>query len=314
MWIFIPLMILALSGVGYTTLLIKKAESVINKSYKPVQTESKRKAKVNPELDNISILLIGVDESKTRNKKFGEAIRSDALMVATLNQKDKSIKLLSIPRDSYVHIPGRKKNDKINHAHAFGGTKLAIETVQELLDIPIDYYVKMNFYAFIDIVDALGGIKVKVPYEISEQDSEDRPDAIHLEPGLQTLNGEETLALARTRHKDSDYMRGKRQQEILKALILKAISLESFSKHGKVIEAIGDNMTTNMSFNDMKSLIDYGLANPELSIETMNLKGEDAYINRTYYYKLNDESLDEVQAKLKQHLNLYPESTTSVAE
>ncbi|QCJ44132.1 LytR family transcriptional regulator [Bacillus sp. S3] len=304
MWIFVPLLIVALGGAAYANFLLKKAESVVNKSYKPVKTVSKRTTQVNPDLDNISILLIGVDESKIRAKQYGEAVRSDALLVATFNKKEKSVKLLSIPRDSYVYIPGKNKKDKITHAHAFGGPKMTIETVQELLDIPIDYYVKINFYAFMDVVDALDGIDVDVPYALSEQDSEDRPNAINLKPGFQTLNGEEALALARTRHHDTDVMRGMRQQEIIKALMKKALSIQSFSKHTDIIKAVGDNMQTNMSFTDMKSLIDYGLSGSGLNIDTLNLNGEDAYINKIYYYKLDETSLDETKTILKTHLGL----------
>ncbi|MDQ1144338.1 LCP family protein required for cell wall assembly [Bacillus sp. SORGH_AS 510] len=302
LWIIVPLLIVALGGAGYATFLLKKAESVVNKSYKPVNTVSKRKVTVDPNKDNISILLIGVDESKSRQKQYGDAIRSDALLVATLNKKEKSVKLLSIPRDSYVYIPGKDKFDKITHAHAFGGPKMTIETVQEMLDIPIDYYVKVNFYAFIDVVNALDGIDVEVPYAISEQDSEDHHNAIRLKPGFQTLNGEQALALARTRHKDTDIMRGMRQQEIIKAIVKKALSIKSFSKHTDIIQAVGDNMQTNMSFNDMKSLIDYGLAGSGLTIDTLNLKGEDTYIKRVYYYKLDEENLEETKSILKAHL------------
>lgn len=302
MWILVPFLIVALSGAAYATFILNKAESVVNKSYKPVKAVSKRTVQVNPDLDNISILLIGVDESKSRAKQYGEAIRSDALLVATFNKKEKSVKLLSIPRDSYVYIPGKNKRDKITHAHAFGGPKMTIETVQELLDIPIDYYVKVNFYAFMDVVNALDGIEVNVPYALSEQDSEDHPNAINLKPGMQTLNGEEALALARTRHHDTDVMRGMRQQEIIKALMKKALSLQSFSKHTDIIEAVGNNMQTNMSFNDMKSLIDYGLTGTGLNIETLSLKGDDAYINKIYYYKLDEQSLEETKTILKNHL------------
>ncbi|MEH7332820.1 LCP family protein [Neobacillus drentensis] len=302
MWIFVPFLIVALCSAAYATFLLKKAESVVNKSYKPVQTVSKRTVKANPDMDNISILLIGVDESKSRKKQYGDAVRSDALLVATLNKKEKSVKLLSIPRDSYVYIPDKDKYDKITHAHAYGGPKYTIDTVQNLLDIPIDYYVKVNFYAFIDVVNALDGIDVDVPYAISEKDSEDHHNAINLKPGFQTLNGEQALALARTRHKDTDVMRGMRQQEIIKAIFKKALSLGSITKHANMIEAVGDNMQTNMSFNDMKSLMDYGLAGSGLKIDTLNLKGADDYINRVYYYKLDEASLEETKSILKAHL------------
>ncbi|MGG3563708.1 LCP family protein [Neobacillus rhizosphaerae] len=313
MWIIVPLLIVALGGAGYATFLLKKAESVVNKSYKPVKTVSKRTSAVNPSEDNISILLIGVDESKSRQKQYGDAVRSDALLVATLNKKEKSVKLLSIPRDSYVYIPGKDKFDKITHAHAYGGPKMTIETVQEMLDIPIDYYVKVNFYAFIDVVNALDGIDVEVPYAISEKDSEDHHNAIRLKPGFQTLTGEQALALARTRHKDTDIMRGMRQQEIIKAIVKKALSIKSFSKHTDMIEAVGDNMQTNMSFKDMKSLIDYGLAGSGLTIDTLNLKGEDTYINRVYYYKLDDENLEQTKSILKAHLGTDSSNTESTS-
>lgn len=301
MWIFVPLLIFALSGAAYATFIYKKAESVVNKSYKPVKTTPKRPVQADPELDNISILLIGVDESKTREKQYGDAIRSDALLVATLNQKEKSVKLVSIPRDSYVYIPGMKKKDKITHAHAFGGPEYTIDAVQELLDIPIDYYVKVNFYAFMDAVNALGGVEVDVKKTIVEQDSEDRPDAIRLKPGVQTLNGEQALAYARTRHADSDIMRGQRQQEIIKALMKKALSVQSITKHADLIEAVGDNMTTNMTFDNMKSLMDYALAGSGLSIETYTLEGYDDWTNG-YYYQLDKDKLEELKTILKNHL------------
>jgi LCP family protein required for cell wall assembly len=306
MLVLFPLLIVVLSAGVYGTILYKKAESVINDSYKPVNITQKREKKADPKLDNISILLIGVDESDVR--KFGDGSRTDALMVATLNDKDKSVKLVSIPRDSYVKIPGRKNKDKINHAHAYGGVELTIETVQDLLDIPIDYYVKMNFNAFIDVVDALGGIEVEVPYELYEQDSKDRAGAIHLQPGLQKLTGEEALALARTRHKDSDIERGKRQQEIVKAILKKAVSFNSIPKQSDLIEAVGKNMTTNLTFGEMKSLIDYVTAGTNLNIESLTLDGSDTMINSVYYYQLDEQSLENVQLQLKTNLGLIENS------
>src|SRR5699024_1686555 len=104
-------------------------------------------------------------------------------------------------------IPEIGYEDKINHAHSYGGTHATVETVEGLLDIPVDYWVKVNFYAFIDIVYALDGITVDVLYEVYEQDSEDTPNAIHLSPGQQHLTGEESLARARTRKMDDYYER-----------------------------------------------------------------------------------------------------------
>ncbi|MCM3691757.1 LCP family protein [Neobacillus niacini] len=301
-WILVPLVVISLSTVAYGTFLYKKAESVVNESYKPMETVTqKREEKVDPIMDNVSLLLIGVDDSETR--KFGTGTRSDALMVVTFNKDDNSVKLLSIPRDSYVKIPGKKNKTRINAAHAIGGTDLAIETVQEVLDIPIDYYVKMNFDAFIDVVDAIDGVEVEVPYLITEQDSKDLADAITLKPGLQTLNGEETLALARTRHQDSDIYRGLRQQEILKAIIKKGTSINSLTKLSGIISAVGSNMETNLTFNNMKSFVNYVINDKNLNFETLALEGSDSTINEAYYYQLDEQSLENVKLMLQTHLN-----------
>lgn len=314
-FILVPLLIIAFSAASYGAVLYKKAETVLNDSFEKIDGREKsdlRDEKVDPNIDNVSILFIGVDESKKRN--FGSNTRSDALMLATLNNDTKSVKLVSIPRDSYTYIPEVGYKTKINHAHAFGGPKATIETVEELLNLPVDYYVKMNFNAFIDVVDALDGIEVDVPYEMEEQNSEDEQGAIHLEEGLQSLDGEEALAFARTRKADSDIERGKRQQEIMKAIMEKAVSTKGVSKYDEVMEAIGDNMTTDIPFSEMKSFIRYGTSG-KINVESLSLQGEDSYIDGVYYYQLDEPALNEVTDKLKNHLQLSKkESDTDVAD
>ena len=230
-------------------------------------------------------------------------------MLATLNEKEKSVKLVSIPRDSYVYLPEVGYKTKINHAHAFGGPKATIEAVESMFNIPVDYYVKMNFHAFIDVVDALDGINVEVPYEMYEQNSKDTANAIHLLPGMQTLDGEEALALARTRKKDNDIERGKRQQEILKGVMQKAISANALTKYDDIIQAIGDNMETNMTFDEMKALSSYGLKK-KLDMNTLSLEGEDTYIENVYYWLLDETSLANTSMELQNHLEIDP--TTAV--
>jgi polyisoprenyl-teichoic acid--peptidoglycan teichoic acid transferase len=303
LWIVVPLLVLVLGATSYAAFLYNKAQEVADKSYQPVErTSAKREQPVDPDIDNISLLFIGVDDSNVRN--YEGSSRSDALMVATFNEKSKSVKLLSIPRDSNVYIPSEGYNDKITHAHAKGGVTSTIETVEGLLDIPIDYYVKMNFNAFIDVVDALGGIEVEVPYALSEKDSQDNNHAINLQPGLQQLDGEEALALARTRKQDNDIERGKRQQEILKAIMNQAVSAKGLTKYGDVMEAVGDNMATDLSFEEMKTFIDYATAGTGLDIETLNLAGTDDWSDAGYYYQLDQASLEEIKQTLKSHLGL----------
>ncbi|MEK3888468.1 LCP family protein [Bacillus sp. FSL K6-3431] len=307
-FIIFPILLVAGIGLSYGSYLFKKAETMMGDSYYEDRDGKSdlRDKKVNPKIDNVSILFIGIDESAKRSQ--GDNTRSDALMLATLNEKEKSVKLVTIPRDSYVYIREVGYSTKINHAHSFGGPKATIETVEDLLDIPVDYYVRLDFEAFMEIVDALGGINIDVPYAFSEQNSKDKANAISLEAGMQKLDGEEALALARTRKLDNDIERGKRQQEIMKAILKQAASTTSVLKYGQVIDAIGPNMRTNMTFDEIKAFVDYGISG-NLNIETLTISGDDAYIpnssgKNVYYWQLNDASLEELKATLKQHLDV----------
>jgi polyisoprenyl-teichoic acid--peptidoglycan teichoic acid transferase len=291
----------------FGTRLYTQFKNSFSDSYEEIESSSKRDEDVKIKKDNFSILIIGVDDSEKR--EFGENSRSDALLLVTINQEEHSAKLLSIPRDTYVYIPEVGHKTRINHAHSNGGPKVTIETVEELFDIPVDYYVRVNFQAFMEVIDALNGIEVDVPYAITEQDSKDQAGAIQLEPGLQTLNGEEALALARTRKKDNDIERGKRQQEIIKAVIKKAASIQSFSKYDDVIDAIGSNMKTNLTFDEMIYLAQYAVKH-SLNPESLVLAGNDSTIHGAYYYQLDEEKLEQTKEILKTHLGLIETETS----
>lgn len=299
----IPILVVFIVALSYTYYLHSKAESAVSKSHDDLERDKSdlREEYVDPKFDNVSILLMGVDSSDKRGSD--NDARTDALLLATLNKDERSVKLLSIPRDSQVYIPEVGREDKINHAHAYGGPKGTIDTLENLLDIPIDYYVRINFEAFMDVVDAVDGISYDVPYEFTEQDSKDRPNAIHLTPGVQDLNGEEALALARTRKKDSDVERGKRQQEIIKSLSDKTLSMKSILKYDDIIDAVGANMKTDMKFSEMKSFFGY-LTKGDMDIETINIDGVDYQPGDVYYYQFDDRSLAKTINTLEGHLEL----------
>lgn len=301
-------LLLCLSAYGIY--LVKKAENAANNAFETGDREMSelRDEKVEPLHDDISILFIGVDDSSKRDQNSGN-IRSDALVLATLNNEDKSIKLVSIPRDTYTFIPDAGKEDKITHAYAYNGPSSTIESVENLLEIPVDYYVRMDFEAFIDVVDALDGIRVNVPYDLEEQDEFDNAGAITLEEGFQTVDGSEALALARTRHYDNDIERGKRQQMILQAIMDKALSAGSFTKYADVIDAVGDNMKTNLSFKDMQAFFEYA-KDGKPDVETITLDGYDDMSTGIYYWQLDEESLTEVQDILQSHLGLKPDTSS----
>ncbi|GAB3805786.1 LCP family protein [Virgibacillus kimchii] len=309
-WILIlgiPLFFLISIATGYAVYLYNKTEDLVTESYDDTgrenETSDMRAEKVDPVEDHVSVLLLGVDNSEHRSEDLG---RTDAMVLATFNQDEESIKLLSIPRDSYVYIPEVGYHTKINHAHAYAGPRASMEAVEDFLEIPVDYYVSMNFEGFVEVVDALNGIRVEVPYEFKESDSQDRSDSIHLYPGYQELNGEEALALARTRYQDSDVERGKRQQEILEAIADKATSISSILRLEDVITAVGSNMQTNFTFKELQSFVGFGMWE-DLSIEMVNFDGEGGYLDDgAWYYFVEDDSRYEIGNKLRKHLDLSP--------
>ncbi|MEF7556489.1 LCP family protein [Bacillus thuringiensis] len=312
-------------GGGYTWFLVNKASSAVRNAAHDLARGDKsdlRDKAVKPITNNVSVLVMGVDESDVRGKEYGEAIRTDALLLATFNKDSKSVKLLSIPRDTYTYIPVEKKKDKITHAHAYGSTKngkdggpqASIDAVEKLLNVPVDYFVKFNFKSFMKIVDDLGGIEVDVPVEFTEQDSNDNADAIHLKKGVQKLNSEEALALARTRHIDSDAMRGQRQQLVIEAILKKLTSVGSVTKVGNIIDDINGQFVTNLTFDDMLSFYKYGA---DSSIEKLQIQGDDCYMEkgddtcsksagggRTYFYNPDKKELAKVTNDLRTHLGL----------
>lgn len=301
--LLIVIAVIITSGSAYAYHLYSTAEKLVEDNHESTgrenETSQLRTEKVNPIEDNVSILFIGIDE-----RDSSEQSRSDALILATFNKAEKSIKLLSIPRDSYMYIPTVERYTKVNHAHAYGGPLASIETIEEFFQIPIDYYVRLNFDAFVDVVDALDGIYYDVPFQISEMDSNDQADTIQLEEGYQQINGEEALALARTRKYDSDVQRGVRQQEIVTAIASKATQLSSVLKLEDVLVAIGDNMRTNFTFQEITSFSSY-MINSSINIEKINLEGAGGYLdNGGWYYQVAEQSQQEITDQLRKHLGL----------
>ncbi|TCZ80125.1 LytR family transcriptional regulator [Paenibacillus albiflavus] len=304
-YVAIPLIIFLLIGTASAVYLVNKAKDVVDNAYESVGKSDKRDDVVEPLKDHVSILIMGVDESEKRADAYGDAIRTDALMLLTLNKDDKSIKLLSIPRDTRVYIESRKKMDKITHAHVFGGVDSTIKTVEEFLDIPVDFYVKFNFDSFMEIVNSLGGIDVDVPVSFTEQDSNDKQGAIKIEKGYQHLNGEQALALARTRHIDSDMMRGQRQQLVLEAVMKKAVSFQSVTKLSSMLDAINNNFKTNLTFDQMLTIAK-NMMNTSIQMEKLQIEGEDKYIDHIYYYQPDMENVLKITNELRAHIGLAP--------
>ncbi len=214
----------------------------------------------------LTFLLMGVD-SETSGLNANAAFNGDTLMLITFNPKTLTATMVSIPRDTYVPITcNNNRYAKINSSAAYG-TSCVIDTVSSFLDVEIDYYVKINFKGVVELVDAIGGVEVDVEaptYGADEYDgmmceqNSDRLFGDHLvciEPGLQTLNGEQALAYARNRHMyiGGDLDRVRHQQQVVEAIASKALQFSSINDLQNILNAISNNIATNMSTNTILS-------------------------------------------------------------
>ncbi|PZP90368.1 MAG: hypothetical protein DI572_11165 [Staphylococcus epidermidis] len=224
------------------------------------------------------------------------------MILATLSPNKQQIRLLSIPRDTISYIPKVGYYDKITHAHAYGGPIATMDTVEATLNVPVDYYVRINMDAFVQAVDKLGGIYYDVPYDLDEPNTDDT-GRIKVKKGYHKLNGDEALAVARTRHHDSDLKRGQRQMELIKILFQKAQNLKSIDKLDNVISIVGKNAKHNLTQKEIKSLAKMYLGG-STEIKTSQLKGKDDYLNDIYYYHPSVKSIMEYSNLLRNDLDL----------
>ncbi|MCY9111676.1 LytR family transcriptional regulator [Bacillus atrophaeus] len=285
----IGLFVLATGGYAYY--LWNKAASTVASIQEDLKKSDKRDKDIDiSKKDPISVLIMGVDERK--NDKG----RADTLIYMTVNPKTKTTEMVSIPRDTYTKIVGKGTMDKINHSYAYGGTQMAADTVEELLDVPVDYFVKVNMESFKDTVDKLGGITVNSTFAFSY-------DGHSFGTGNINLNGEEALAYTRMRKEDpkGDFGRQQRQRQVIEGIISKGANISSITKFGDMFKVVEDNMKTNMSFDDMWTIMtDYKKARNK--VIQHELKGSGTRINNIYYYQLDETSLASVKKELKESL------------
>ncbi|MFJ9554941.1 LCP family protein [Nocardiopsis sp. NPDC101807] len=155
--------------------------------------------------------------------------RSDSMMLVRLNHERDRVTVVGIPRDLWVDIPGEGE-DKINAAYAYGGPQLAVRTVESVTDVRIDHYVEVDFHGFVDVVDALGGIQVCLPEPVDDPKAQ-----LDMAAGTHEVDGTEALAFARTRATSrGDLDRIDRQQQVLSAMLDRALSSETLSDPAKL--------------------------------------------------------------------------------
>lgn len=262
--------------------------------HKPVDRETtKRTETLNLEQQEpFSVLMLGVDE------RDGDSGRSDTMIVMTVNPEKKSVKMLSIPRDTRTEIVGHGTTDKINHAYAFGGVAMSMDTVENFLDIPIDYYMQINMEGFKDIVDSVGGVTVNNDLDFTYE-------GVHFPKGEVTLNGEKALKFSRMRYEDprGDFGRQLRQRMIIQAVLKEGASLNSLTNFDDIFDALSKNIKTNLTFDEMVN-IQKNYKQAAGNIEQFTINGTGQKIDGIWYLLVDDAEKTKIQTALKDHLSV----------
>lgn len=260
----------------------------------------------------VAFVLMGLD-----SREHGGTLNTDVMMVAAFNPTTKKATVVSIPRDTYIRVDGyrgrkanrfyadfytvaKRDNGLEQEAAELEGKKAVKDVMSELFGIDIRYAGIINFKGFSDVVNALGGVQVNVDIRMKYEDSADGTD-IDLQPGLQTLDGEDALDFVRYRKSNdgtnmsSDFDRNRRQSEVLGAIVDKMMSLGGIPKIGNVIESVGDNVTMDMPSKEITRMLTEYMSIRSDDIEFISLEG--VWESPNVY--MNEESLAQAQAALQ---------------
>lgn len=277
--------IIAWGGMNYYS--FQKALDKMNESTDDNLKVSAKAIDVEP----FSVLLLGIDE------RANDSGRTDTMIVATVNPDLGTIKMLSIPRDSRVEIVGNDTVEKINHAYSRGGIAMSIDTVENLLSIPIDYYVAVNMEGFLSVIDEVGGIEVMNDMDLAH-------GSYSFPQGEIKLSGEEALIYSRIRYGDprGDFGRQMRQKLILEALLKEAKDPEIIFQIGDILDVLGDNIRMNFTASELKNLAGlYKKLNSEIDIMQFE-NGVGQRIDKYWYYILDEQEVSDISQELNAHL------------
>ena len=311
---------------------IEEETKIIYKLSEKRKNEDKKITSNKKITEPFTVLIMGVDSPKD-GLNANAAFNGDTLILVTFNPKTLTASMFSVPRDTFVPIACRNGTYYKINSSAAHGTSCVIDTMEDLTGITIDYYVKINFKGVVQLVDALGGITVDVEEPnyrynhghdchgtVCEQDSNRSWDnASYIKPGKNVkLNGEEALGYARCRHlyTSSDLARNRHQQDVITAVAQKAMTIRDFKQFENVLDAVSNNIATNMSrdqiissYNILKDMLERSLNGEDMiTIKKTYLEVSSLPVNMgkrvtsalTYY----PNSLEEITNMMKENLEL----------
>ena len=293
---FLSLLLVTVMGVGaYAWTIYDQSTGELSKTYKSLGGETDVISATKP----MTILLMGVDTG-SGSREDTWAGNSDSMILLSVNPTTKKTVMMSLERDiltKFKDKDGETVEAKLNSAYASGGAKLAISTIQEMMNIHIDRYVLINMKGLVQLVDAVGGITVNNTFDFPISIEENEPEyTAKIEPGVQKINGDQALVYARMRYQDpeGDYGRQKRQREVIKKVVEKVLSLNSVSHYQAILKAVSSNMQTNIELTSGSIPQLLGYKDAFRRIDSQQLRGEDATLadGGSYQIVTRDHLLD----------------------
>ena len=300
--ILIILLVLIVAAAIFVFTKLHSLNNSINESLDRDHSQLRQKAA--KEGDPMTVVLYGIDDDAERQQEnLGQ--RSDSIVLMSINPEGKKTVMVSVPRDTRAKIVGHGTTEKINHAYAYGGPKMAVNSLEKLMDVPVDHYISIDMDGVKTVVDELGGVTITSNGSFITKDS---TNTYQFTKGEQyKMDGKKALAYMRSRKEDGaggDEGRQLRQQQVITAVAREAFSVNSVTKLNGIFKAAQDNLKTDLSFvqlNRFKSYYDKAQDNVKrLTINGQNALGDD----NLYYFYPDKNSLKEVNEKLKENLNL----------
>jgi LCP family protein required for cell wall assembly len=286
--ILIALIVIIVTFIGYTYYIL----SSINPNNNQNNEENTLPGREIDWNKKINILLVGIDQ-----RYEDEMSRSDTNLLLSIDPKNKKLVLISLPRDSLVTLPGYEGDQKLAHAHSYGGVPLLVKTIESILNIEIPYYIEVNFDGFKKMIDLIGGVTIDVEKDM-DYESYLGDVRIHLKKGLQHLNGEKALEYVRFRMDETgDIGRMERQQKFIKAIIKQALALSNTIKLQKALLELKNWVKTNL---EPSQIIKIGLIVKNINEEDMisfTLPGTLGWKNHLSYYILDYDKINEIVDK-----------------
>ena len=238
--------------VGGILIYFYASSPTVRSTVNTIVTRTDTPKKAFPGRDEVDILLMGRDLDRDPNGQIVHTRgRSDVMMIAHVDFCKRTLNILSIPRDTLVHIPGHSGKRRISYANALGGSELAKDTCDEFLGVRPDHYILVNFDAFEKAIDIIGGLEVTVDKKLDYDDNWGNLH-IHLNPGKQVLNGEQAMGFVRYRQSkdgdaESDFVRIGRQQALLCAVRNKLCNPGTVFKIPRALDSIRDDMEGDLT-------------------------------------------------------------------